>query len=206
MSDEPIEQGAVPGEVVVPADAVPGEGVAPGEGVPDAPPPMAAARSGNVVLAVLAGIATAAAGIVVWTVLCRLMGRPFPGMSVVIGLTVGYVLRVVSRRATVPIRVVAALLTAVAAVVGAITSTRGVLAKTIPEQVPGSHVGFGDLMRSFEWSQTFSVIKHQGNVTVVLYAAAVVIAFLSAGPQKPKKAAPAETADTEPAEPPTDTD
>jgi hypothetical protein len=171
VGDEPIEQDAVlDGDAPDPALAL-----AAGTG-----------RTGNVPLAVLAGVLTAVAGVLLWTLLARYV-REFAGLSVLTGLTVGYVLRVVSGRTTVPVRVAAALIVAVACVAGTVTSTRAVLARTIPEQIPGSHISFTELMKNFDYGKTFTVVQRQGALPILIYVAAVVIAYLAAGPQKPAK-------------------
>lgn len=180
MDDEPIEQDAA-----LSLDA----------GTPDGD-----GRTGSLPLAILAGILTAAAGVLVWTLLGRFAGREFVGISVVTGLAVGYVLRVVSGRSTIPVRIAAALILAVTCVAGTVTAGRAVLAKTLPEQVPGSHISWWELMRRFDYGQTVSTVRHRGGLTLAIYAAAAVIAFLSAGPQKPKPA-PADPADPADAEP-----
>jgi hypothetical protein len=143
---------------------------------------------GNLALGVLAAVAVAALGVLVWTVLL-LSGVKWnvAGITVIAGLAAGYLIRRVSGRSGLGVRVTAAVIIAVAAVVGTVTS---VLAFT-------SHsykIGFGTLLKHYKYRDTFTLLKHLPARTLVIYAAAVVIAFLSAGPQKPKaaKAGPAD--------------
>lgn len=152
-----------------------------------------AGPGGNLALGVLAAVAVAALGVLLWTVLL-LSGVKWnvAGITVIAGLAAGYLIRRVSGRSGLGVRATAAVIIAVAAVVGTVTS---VLAFT-------SHsykIGFGTLLKHYKYRDTFTLLKHLPARTLVIYAAAVVIAFLSAGPQKPKAAKPGPA--TEPVAP-----
>ncbi|MDQ1711603.1 MAG: hypothetical protein QOE45_1053 [Frankiaceae bacterium] len=187
----PIEQDAEPGlaEETTFAD----EGVAPdGTGGP----------RGNLALGILAGIGAAVAGVLVWAGVTLSSGREFVGISVLTGLAVGYLMRRVSGRTGVGTRLGAALITAAACIAGTVMAVVAITSKTYK-------VGYVDLLRHFMYSETFTIVRKRPGLTLVVYAAAVVVAFLSAGPQKPKPsravAAPPEPVETvepvEPAEP-----
>jgi hypothetical protein len=170
---QPIEQDTDPH--LVPDDGDAGDG-----GDPLEADPLADAPSGNLALAVLAAVGACAVAVVLWTVLMLAGGREFVGLTVIAGLAAGYLLRRVSGRSTTVVRVLAGLVTAVACVVGTVTAVVAFTSRTY-------HVGYVDLLRHFHYSETFTVVKHRRGMTLVVYAAAVVIAYLSAGPQKPKK-------------------
>jgi len=114
-------------------------------------------------LALLAGVGVIAVGVALWAVLVKSLDKEYFGVSVAIGLLVGYVLREVSRRSDLLVRGLAVLLTAVTCVVGTLVS----------HAVADVTTGIGDL----PW------------VAYATFAGALVVAYISATPPKPKKAA-----------------
>jgi hypothetical protein len=171
---------------------------------PDDEPVAAAPVSGGKrwLLALLAGLGVALVGVVLWGVLYAVAKREFVGTSVVVGLVIGYVVREVSRRSDLPARLLAVLVTALACVGGTVV---GEAAYTAAHFKIGFWRVFGDLR-----PQTWELLQKRTNLQLAIYAVALVIAFLAAGPAKPKPAAAGttepvaepETAETaEPVEP-----
>lgn len=134
--------------------------------VPEAAP---ATRLG---LGVLASVVVVAVGVALWVVLVKSLDKEYFGVSVAIGLLVGYALREVSRRSDLLVRVLAVLLTAVACVVGTLMSQAAVKGQTVS-------------------------IAHLPKVAYLTFVGALVVAYISATPPKPKKVAAPPT----PAEP-----
>ncbi len=130
-------------------------------------------------LAILAGIGTLLAGFVVWSLVYIIGGKEYVGVAVVVGLVVGWALRVVSRRSTIPVRVVAVLLTAVACVYGPLVASAAFSAVELDE-------GFFDIFgRAFP--NAFTVLGNQPWQVKLIFVAALVLAWMSASPQKPKQ-------------------
>jgi hypothetical protein len=131
-------------------------------------------------LGILAGLGVALAGVAAWSLLYALAGRDYVGISVVFGLLIGYVVREVSRRTDLLPRVAAAVLAAALCVVG---STAALAANTAHEfHQPFTRI-LGDLL-----PHTFEILKDRNVLTFAIFAAAVVVAFVSAAEPKPKKA------------------
>ena len=150
-------------------------------------------------LAILAALAAAAVGVVAWAYIYTTAEREYVGVSVVIGLTVGWLIRVISRRSTLPARILAVVITALACVAGTVTGEVAYTAKTFQADFWRL---LGDVL-----PDTFTLLRDRPGLTYVIFAAALVLAFLSAGPQKekPKKRdetpAPAESVDEPPRDP-----
>jgi hypothetical protein len=141
-------------------------------------------------LAILAGVAVVAVGVAGWGLLDTVATRDFVGISVLIGLLVGYVVRELSGRTSLGARLVAVLITAVGCVAGATVGETAYTAATYK-------VKFWDLLPEVD---VWRLMTHRPAVHYAVYVVALVIAFLAAGPQKPKtKPAPE---DAEPAEEP----
>jgi hypothetical protein len=148
--------------------------------------PVAAPRS-RLVLGTLAGLGVVLVGIVVWSLLYAYLKRDYVGVSVVFALGIGYVVREVSRRSDLTPRVVSALLAVVLCVFGSVVAQ---IANTARE----FHASFWDLLTDL-LPDTFTIVSKRTALTYVIFAAAVVVAFLSAGPSKPKAGAAADPAE-----------
>lgn len=142
--------------------------------------------------AILASLLAMAAGVALWAFIYQWREREYPGVAVVIALAVGWLMRVVSRRSTMPVRIVAVLLTALGCVAGSVVGHAAYASTQTPES-------FGTLLgESIE--NTGNIVTDRPALTYVIFAAALVLAYLSASPQSPKKpkkgAEPAPLADT----------
>jgi hypothetical protein len=163
-------------------------------GDPLAAPPPRPERRGSVPLALLAGIGVAILGIALWAVLHVLLEREIVGVSVVTAFAVGFVMRELARRSTIGLRVAAALITAVVCVAGHLVSTVAYTASQFD-------VGFVALLKDAAPDWLSLLTEGDGHtVRLLIFAAAVVVAFLAAGPKpEPKgKPAPVRTDDGEP--------
>lgn len=164
---------------------------APDDAAVDAEPvaePVAARQESRLVLGTLAGAGAVLLGIVVWSLLYAYTKRDYVGVSVVFGLLVGYVVREVSRRSDLVPRIVAAVLTAILCVFGSVIA---LVANTV-RVYPGEK--FFDVLGN-TLPNTFEIVSKRNALTYVIFVAAVVVAFLSAGPSKPKAPAAAPVAD-----------
>lgn len=143
--------------------------------VPAAPAPGA----GRLVLAILASLAVIAVGVGLWSYIYVQAEREYVGVSVVIGLIVGYVMRLVSGRSTVPVRIVAVVLTALACVLGTVAGEAAFTANAYD-------ASFLDLFKDIlpDWLE---LMERRPGLTFAIFAAALVLAFLSASPQDSKK-------------------
>lgn len=162
-----------------------------------AAPPLETERRGSLLLATLAGLAVAVVGVVAWALLYVQVEREFVGVSVVIGFVAGWLIRVVSRRHDLPPRVIAVVITAIACVIGTVVAE---VAFTASEYGASFTQLLGDVL-----PETFSIVGKRPPLTLAVFGAALVLAFLSAGPQsKDKKSpqvAPLETLDGDPPHP-----
>jgi hypothetical protein len=165
------------------------------DAAPYVPPAAPAPGAGKVVLGVLAALLVAALGVALWAFVYAQMEREYVGVAVVIGLAVGWVIRVVSGRSTLPVRIVAVVVTAVACVAGTLFGDAAYTAKQFKADF---FTVLGDIA-----PDTFDTLSKRPVLSFVIFAAGMVLAFLSAGPQKPKKSAP-QVAPVEPvdADPP----
>lgn len=141
--------------------------------LPEETAPVEAAPTSRLGLGVLASLGVVAAGIGLWVVLLKSLDKEYFGVTVLIGLLVGYVLREVSRRSDMLVRVLAVVLTAVACVAGTLISR----AAYLPD------------------GQSLTKIPGMAYAT---FAAALVVAYISAVPSKPKKAATPPPAPADP--------
>lgn len=181
---------------LTPDDAAADPGMAPYDAAA-APAPGA----GKVVVATLAALVVAAVGVAVWAFIYAQAEREYVGVAVVIGLTVGWVMRVVSGRSTLPVRVIAVLVTAIACVLGTLF---GDAAYTAKEFDADFFTVLGDIA-----PDTFDTLSKRPALSFVIFAAGMVLAFLSAGPQKTKEGrvknapqvAPIEPLDADPPHP-----
>lgn len=158
-------------------------------------PAVAAPPRSRLPLATLAGLGVVVAGLVAWTLLYFALDRDYVGISVVVALVVGYVVREVSGRSDIPPRVVAALLTVVLCVVGAVSSASVGIVED--ETFAALDLQWWPTFRGL-MKEPWTVLESQRAITWAIFGAAVVVAFLSAGPAKPKKgavAAPAPAAE-----------
>lgn len=163
-------------------------------GEPLAAPEAPAERRGNVPLAILAGLAVAALGVALWTVLYVFAGREIVGVSVLTGFAVGYVMREVSRRSTVPVRVGAAIITAIVCLVGNVVAR---VAYTAAE----FDFSFWTLLEDVA-PDTFKLLFERDALTLAIFAAAVVVAYMAAGPKQAPKQKAADPVRDENGEPP----
>lgn len=144
----------------------------------DAEPVAAAPPKSRLVLGTLAGLGAVLLGIVVWSLLYAFAKRDYVGVSVVFGLLIGYVVREVSRRSDLTPRIIAAVLTALLCVFGSVIAQVANTARVF-------HASFWDLLVDL-LPDTFTIVSKRNALTFVIFAAAVIVAFLSAGPSKPK--------------------
>ncbi len=161
-------------------DDVPEE---PGDGVLAAEEPLAAKR-GNVPLAILASLAIAAIGVALWGVLAAKTLREYVGISVVVGLIVGYVMRELTRRSTIGVRLIASVITALTCVAGSVVGEVAYL--TSDAGAPF----WRHLRDNIEPDAVWASLERRNGIQLAVFAAAVVIAFAAAGPKKepaPKK-------------------
>jgi hypothetical protein len=153
-----------------------------GEVVADDPGELVTPRSGNLLLAIVAAVGVAAIGVALWGVLYATAKREFVGVSVLIGLLVGYVVRELSKRSTIATRLLAVVVTALACVAGTVV---GEVAYTAAQFHTKFWKLFGDV--AGDW---FTLLRHRTGLQFAIYAAALVIAFLAAGPTATKRSAP----------------
>jgi len=141
-----------------------------------APPPPG---PGKVVIATVAALVVAAVGVGIWAFIYAQAEREYVGVAVVIGLTVGWVMRVVSGRSTLPVRIIAVVVTAIACVLGTLFGDAAYTAKAY-------NADFLTVLKDIA-PDTFDTLSKRPALTFVIFAAALVLAFLSAGPQKAKE-------------------
>ena len=160
----------------------------------DTAPPAAdpGAGFGRMLLAVLVALLIATVTVTLWGVLLQKFNKDFVGLTVVGGLVLGYAMREISRRSNILVRLVSVVITALACVAGTVVSEAAFFSRKY-------HVAFGTIFdeRKKEW---WFLLRHRTTMQFVIYAVALLIAFLAAGPAKPKKV----TTDDEPAEPAAD--
>lgn len=130
-------------------------------------------------LAILAALAAAVVGVAVWALIYANLEREYVGVSVVIGLTVGWLIRTVSRRSNLVARVVAVVITAIACVAGTVVGEVAYTSKVYKFE-------FVKLLKDVA-PDTFKLLGDRPALTFGIFAAALVLAFMSAGPQKPKQ-------------------
>jgi hypothetical protein len=135
--------------------------------------------AGRLLLGLLAAIVVAALGVVLWSTIYAVREREYIGVAVLIGLLAGYTLRAVSRRSDILTRVLAGVVTALACVAGTIFGQVAYVSHHFG-------VAYWPLLKK-DLPKTFDVLKHRTGVSWAVFAAAIVIAFLAAAPQKPKK-------------------
>lgn len=129
-------------------------------------------------LAILASLGAAVIGVVLWALIYANAEREYVGVSVVIGLTIGWLMRVVSRRSTIAVRIVAVVITALACVAGTVVGEVAYTSKAFK-------FAFWTLLKDVA-PDTFKLLSERPGLTYGIFVAALVLAFLSAGPQKPK--------------------
>lgn len=130
-------------------------------------------------LGIAAGLGALLLGFVAWGVVYAVFSN-YVGVSVVTGLLIGWAIRVASRRSTIAVRVVAVLLTAVSCVYGPIV---GAASYSAVEFGDGFFDAFG---RAFP--NAFTLLTEQGWQVLVIFAAALALAWMSASPPQPKQA------------------
>ncbi|HVF06127.1 MAG TPA: hypothetical protein VNA20_14895 [Frankiaceae bacterium] len=147
----------------------------------DAAPVAADARpgGGRLVAAILASLGVVVVGVALWSYIYVQAEREYVGVSVVIGLIVGYVMRLVSGRSTVPVRIIAVLITALACVLGTVAGEAAFTANAYD-------ASFFDLFKDI-LPDSFELVKRRPGLTFAIFGAALVLAFLSASPQDSKK-------------------
>lgn len=161
--------------------------------------PLAAPSSpGRWALAIVAALVVAAIGVTAWAMIFRATfdplqpdkGREFVGISVVVALVAGWAVRTISGRANLTARLVTVVITALTCVVGRVAADAASLSKDNPTTT------FGTLFGEFLGAPLDHVKNLQG-LTYGIFAAALVIAWMSAGPQKQKPAKTTATAPTD---------
>jgi hypothetical protein len=148
--------------------------------------PVTAARPGNLLLGIVGALAVSALGVVLWGILYATVKREFVGLAVLIGLLNGYALRELSRRSTILTRILASVVTALACVAGTVV---GEVAYTSAKL----HAAFWKLLGDV-WGDWWTLLRHRTGLQFAIYAAALVIAFLSAGPSQATRSAAAAAA------------
>lgn len=141
--------------------------------------PVAPAGGGRrVLLGILAAVLVAIAGVAAWALIYAQAEREYVGVAVVIGLAVGWVLRVVSGRTDLWLRFVAVLITAVSCVAGTVTGEVAYTAKVY-------RADFWQLLGDIapDW---FEVMRRRPALSFAIFLAGLVLAYLSASPQKEK--------------------
>ena len=172
-----------------PVDLVPGDDGPDDEAYgpldPDETPVAATPPVGRFLLAILGGLAVALLGVVVWAMIVDRFDRQYVGVAVIVGLVIGWLMRVVSGRTGLGVRIAAALVTAVHCVLG-VVAAQAMFAVNQFRGVKFFDI-FDDLIRDDVWN-LLTDSKVVPVLSYVIFAAAMVLAFLSAGPQKePKK-------------------
>lgn len=136
--------------------------------------------AGRLVLGILAAIATAAVAVAAWSYAYVAAEREYLVFAVVLGLAVGYVLRTVSGRGTIPVRVLAGVLTALGCAAGTLSGDAAYNAN-----IYGT--GYLEMLTDVvlpDWQGRFGARQP---VAWAIFAAAVVLSFLVAAPPKPAK-------------------
>ena len=150
----------------------------------------AAPAASKVFAATLASVVGALVGVAVWAFVHVQLEREYVGVSVIIGLVVGWLMRVLSGRSTLPIRLVAVVVTALSCVAGTLVS-RAAFDDTLVDDTLMERLG--NLL-----PHTGTIMSELRGLTYAIFVAALVLAFLSASPQKEKTkkgaAAPVEPA------------
>ena len=152
-------------------------------------PPAATGGAGRWLLGIAASVAVILVGSALWALVYDWRNQEYVGVSVLIGLTLGWVLRTVIGRSDLPVRVLAVVLTAVGIVVGTVVGAAWFAAST---NLPGIG-GFWDVLPDVapHWWDILTD-KDRDQITYVIFAAALALAYLSAGPQSSKKKKAAE--------------
>lgn len=140
------------------------------------PEPVATERRGSLLLGVLAALGVVVAGTVVWALLYRRFNKEYVGIAVLMGLLIGYVLRGLARRSTIAVRVLAVVVTAVGCAAGSVTGDVAYTTKTF-------HLPFFSTLWRVR-DNWWSIATHRTGLQWGVFAAALVIAFLAAGPTK----------------------
>lgn len=181
--DTPDDDQTLPDDLTVPEGMVADDEFA-NPFVEAAPPPA------RWPLAIVAALVVGAVGVVVWGVASALFTRALVGMSVLVGLLVGYVVREVSRRSNLPARIVAVAVTAVVCFAGAFVGDAAYVSADTKT------FGVRDLLDSYK-AKPFEHFKDRPKLQFLIFAVALVVAYLAAGPAKPKAAATDATDDTD---------
>lgn len=153
--------------------------------------PVAAGGAKRWLLAIVASLVVIVAGAALWAGVYEWRGQEYVGVGVLIGLSVGWLLRVITKRSDIVVRLVAVLLTALGIVVGTVVANAW-----FTTSLPGTVPTFWDLLPDVlpDW---WDILTHPDRepMTYVIFGAALLLAYLAAGPQssgKKKKDAVAE--------------
>ena len=143
--------------------------------------PLAEQRgAGRLVLGILAALAAAAVVVAVWSYVYVAAGREYLAFAVILGVVVGYVLRTVSGRTSIPVRVLASVLTALGCAAGTLSGDAAYNADLYG-------TGYGEMLTDAvlpDWQGRFGARQP---IAWAIFAAATVLAFLVAAPAKPSK-------------------
>jgi len=146
-----------------------------------APVVTTAPPASRLLLATVAALAVAAVGVAAWAGLFLATNKEFPGVTVVFGLLIGYVVSRVSRRGDVVAGIVAALVTAVLCLVGNVAA----ISAGVVNQYKLSFLDiFKDLL-----PDAFSLLTDRPALTLLIFAVAVAVAFGSTLSSSPKASA-----------------
>lgn len=135
--------------------------------------------AGRLLLGLLAALVVGAVGVAAWAGIYASREKEYIGVAVIIGLLAGYAMRAVSGRSDLLPRLLAVVVTALSCVAGSLAGEVAFVAHRYG-------AAFWPLLRH-DADKWWSVMRHRSGIAWVVFAAALVIAFLAAGPQKPKK-------------------
>ena len=143
--------------------------------------PLAERRgAGRLVLGILAALAAAAVVVAGWSYVYVAAGREYLVFAVILGLAVGLVLRTVSGRSSIPVRVLAGVLTVAGCAAGTLSGDAAFNADLY-------RTGYWEMLTDAilpDWQSRFGARQP---VAWAIFAAAAVLAFLVAAPAKPSK-------------------
>lgn len=154
--------------------------------------PAAGGGAKRWLLAIAASLLAIVVGAAVWAAVYDWRDQEYVGVSVLIGLAVGWLMRVITKRSDIVVRLVAVLLTALGIVVGTVVAAAWFASSSPLATIPDFWELLPDVLP--DW---WDILTHPERepITYVIFGAALLLAYLSAGPQssgKKKKGAVAE--------------
>ena len=159
-----------------------------------APAAPAAGGAKRWLLAIAASLVAIVVGSAVWAGIYDWRDQEYVGVSVVIGLAVGWLMRVVTKRSDLVVRLVAILLTALGIAVGMVVAATWFASSSALPSVPGFWELLPDVIP--DW---WDILTHPERepITYIIFGAALLLAYLMAGPQSGKKKAAVADDDVE---------